>query len=51
MTIHHVVFWKFNGQQPANFVDQLRAKAQAMVGALPSPFLAPSCSSAEYTRC
>ncbi|BGP29176.1 hypothetical protein JCM10296v2_000914 [Rhodotorula toruloides] len=35
MTIHHTVFWKFNGQQPANFVEQLREKAKGMVGVIP----------------
>ncbi|GJN87724.1 hypothetical protein Rhopal_000679-T1 [Rhodotorula paludigena] len=30
--IVHIVMWKFNGQQPADYLSTLRAAAQAMVG-------------------
>lgn len=32
-SIIHTVFWKWNGQQPADYTEQLRTAAQAMVGA------------------
>ncbi|POY73476.1 hypothetical protein BMF94_3413 [Rhodotorula taiwanensis] len=34
-SIIHTVFWKWNGQQPADYTEQLRTAAQAMVGQIP----------------